>query len=80
MTTTKDDFGPFHPEKRFSVHPHMNHPVEEISGGASFRAVAAMHIGSAIGADPSRGFENWPEDWAAEAVKMADALIAELKK
>lgn len=72
MTSPKDDGGPFHP----MVLPNG----EAWVNGASFRAAAAMHIGAAIGADTSRSFPNWPEDWAAEAVKMADALIAELKK
>jgi hypothetical protein len=74
MTERKDDGGPFHPSAEATI-------VEGVVArplGASFRAVAAMHLMCAWAANPySRGSVG---DGASFAVGAVDILIAELKK
>lgn len=75
MTDTKDDGGPFHPPFKVSGNAAL--------GGASFRAVVAMHAMAGL-----LGSHNFRITFGAEssamsakrAVEAADALIAELKK
>ena len=77
--TTRDDGGPFHP-----VQPKGSDGLPECASylGASFRDVAAMHAMAGICAShPTSGSTDELIGMIAEAsVKLADALIAELRK